>query len=187
MNFFLILVPARISLGVLTVLTLTTQCVGVWMSLPRVSYIKVWNVHLLRRFTLLILLKEYIQYTVQWGVNWWCLRLTFVLNQTSPEKDVGDRDEVPEQMRKLRFILEPTPDTSTTTGPNIFDFLIWWSLPMTLNLVTLSLALTVIFPDSFVSLTSGLDLWPFLCNLGLGPWLLTLILANLTSGLFFFV
>ena len=34
-------VPARISLGVLTVLTLTTQSVGVWMSLPRVSYIKV--------------------------------------------------------------------------------------------------------------------------------------------------
>ena len=34
-------VPARISLGVLTVLTLTTQSVGVSMSLPRVSYIKV--------------------------------------------------------------------------------------------------------------------------------------------------
>ena len=33
-------VPARISLGVLTVLTMTTQCVGLWMSLPRVSYIK---------------------------------------------------------------------------------------------------------------------------------------------------
>ena len=33
-------VPARISLGVLTVLTLTTQCVGVWSSLPRVSYVK---------------------------------------------------------------------------------------------------------------------------------------------------
>ena len=26
--------------GVLTVLTMTTQCVGVWMSLPRVSYVK---------------------------------------------------------------------------------------------------------------------------------------------------
>lgn len=33
-------VPARISLGVLTVLTMTTQCVGVWMSLPQVSYVK---------------------------------------------------------------------------------------------------------------------------------------------------
>ncbi|ELU02929.1 hypothetical protein CAPTEDRAFT_219971 [Capitella teleta] len=33
-------VPARITLGVLTVLTMTTQCVGIWMSLPMVSYIK---------------------------------------------------------------------------------------------------------------------------------------------------
>ena len=33
-------VPARISLGVLTVLTMTTQTVGAWMSLPKVSYIK---------------------------------------------------------------------------------------------------------------------------------------------------
>ncbi len=41
----MISVPARISLGVLTVLTLTTQCVGVWMSLPRVSYIKVRFLH----------------------------------------------------------------------------------------------------------------------------------------------
>ena len=31
-------------LGVLTVLTLTTQCVGVWMTLPRVSYIKAIDV-----------------------------------------------------------------------------------------------------------------------------------------------
>ncbi len=37
-------VPARISLGVLTVLTLTTQSVGVWMSLPRVSYVKAIDV-----------------------------------------------------------------------------------------------------------------------------------------------
>ncbi|KAK2166145.1 hypothetical protein LSH36_41g03014 [Paralvinella palmiformis] len=33
-------VPARISLGVLTVLTMTTQSVGAWMSLPRASYVK---------------------------------------------------------------------------------------------------------------------------------------------------
>ncbi|CAH1777908.1 unnamed protein product [Owenia fusiformis] len=33
-------IPARISLGVLTALTITTQSVGVWMSLPRVSYVK---------------------------------------------------------------------------------------------------------------------------------------------------
>ncbi|XP_074641418.1 glycine receptor subunit alpha-2-like [Tubulanus polymorphus] len=33
-------VPARISLGVLTVLTMTTQSIGLWMTLPRVSYIK---------------------------------------------------------------------------------------------------------------------------------------------------
>ena len=37
-------IPARISLGVLTVLTLTTQCVGVWSSLPRVSYVKAIDV-----------------------------------------------------------------------------------------------------------------------------------------------
>ena len=35
-------VPARISVGVLTVLTMTTQSVGVWMSLPVVSYVKVF-------------------------------------------------------------------------------------------------------------------------------------------------
>ena len=34
-------VPARISLGVMTVLTVTTQSVGMWMSLPQVSYVKV--------------------------------------------------------------------------------------------------------------------------------------------------
>ena len=34
-------VPARISLGVMTVLTITTHCVGIWMALPRVSYVKV--------------------------------------------------------------------------------------------------------------------------------------------------
>ena len=34
-------VPARISLGVMTVLTVTTHSVGIWMSLPRVSYVKV--------------------------------------------------------------------------------------------------------------------------------------------------
>lgn len=33
-------VPARISLGLLTVLTMTTQSVGMWTSLPRVSYVK---------------------------------------------------------------------------------------------------------------------------------------------------
>ncbi|XP_064637336.1 glycine receptor subunit alpha-2-like isoform X2 [Lineus longissimus] len=33
-------VPARISLGVLTVLTMTTQSIGLWMTLPQVSYIK---------------------------------------------------------------------------------------------------------------------------------------------------
>ena len=37
-------VPARISLGVLTVLTMTTQSVGVWMALPRVSYVKALDV-----------------------------------------------------------------------------------------------------------------------------------------------
>ena len=37
-------VPARISLGLLTVLTMTTQSVGMWMSLPRVSYIKAIDV-----------------------------------------------------------------------------------------------------------------------------------------------
>ena len=37
-------VPARISVGVLTVLTMTTQSVGVWMSLPRVSYVKAIDV-----------------------------------------------------------------------------------------------------------------------------------------------
>ncbi len=50
--------------------------------------------------------------------NWWCLCLTFVLNQSTPEQIrplVGDRDEVPEQVRELRFVLERTPDTSTTT------------------------------------------------------------------------
>lgn len=39
-------IPARISLGVLTVLTITTQSAGIRASLPRVSYIKaidVWN------------------------------------------------------------------------------------------------------------------------------------------------
>lgn len=39
-------IPARISLGVLTVLTITTQSSGIKVSLPRVSYIKaidVWN------------------------------------------------------------------------------------------------------------------------------------------------
>ena len=33
-------VPARISIGVLSVLTMTTQSVGAWMSLPNVSYVK---------------------------------------------------------------------------------------------------------------------------------------------------
>ena len=47
-NFWLSIdaVPARISLGVLTVLTITTQSAGIRASLPRVSYIKaidVWN------------------------------------------------------------------------------------------------------------------------------------------------
>lgn len=39
-------IPARISLGVLTVLTITTQSAGIRAPLPRVSYIKaidVWN------------------------------------------------------------------------------------------------------------------------------------------------
>ena len=34
-------VPARISLGVLTILTMTTQSTGTISSLPRVSYVKV--------------------------------------------------------------------------------------------------------------------------------------------------
>ena len=34
-------VPARISLGLLTVLTMTTQSVGLWMAMPTVSYVKV--------------------------------------------------------------------------------------------------------------------------------------------------
>ena len=33
-------VPARISLGVLTVLTMTTQSIGLWMTLPKASYVK---------------------------------------------------------------------------------------------------------------------------------------------------
>ena len=37
-------IPARISLGVLTVLTMTTESVGVSMGLPKVSYIKAIDV-----------------------------------------------------------------------------------------------------------------------------------------------
>ncbi len=74
-NFLLILVPARISLGVLTVLTLTTQCVGVWMSLPRVSYIKVWMFAYQEDFNMLYL------------VFCWPSHMTLPL-----ELDVGDLD-----------------------------------------------------------------------------------------------
>lgn len=59
-------IPARISLGVLTVLTITTQSSGIRSSLPRVSYVKaidVWNsVCLLFVFSALL---EYAYINVQ--------------------------------------------------------------------------------------------------------------------------
>ncbi len=62
---FILSVPARISLGVLTVLTLTTQCVGVWMGLPRVSYIKVGPYTFCRVLTILIKVDHY-GITLRW-------------------------------------------------------------------------------------------------------------------------
>ena len=105
-------VPARISLGVLTVLTMTTMASGMAPHLPRVSYVKAMDVWLSTcQFFVFAALIEFA------FVNWLTRKETKRLcrNYVTHEKEFGGATAQEEEGQKERLVTHPRQVSATCT------------------------------------------------------------------------